>query len=997
MNKIAKKHLPKLELARYSTLSDSEFISAIYIIFLDRNPDVEGRLYYSSRLAKGAAREMVAYDISQSAECANKPPKFSNLKTIRNKGYILNAFRNIKNSNTNESKVRPLDKSIKILDDEKLPNNQLYIQSRIIAKNVNIQCNDFLYNKTVTNKKNITTTENRNIWFDLTTCFEWQGGIVGIIRAELEIAAGLYKKNKNIRYCVQIANGFAEIDTQSILKILESNNITDSYLSFFGRNSVEHDIRPKSETITLIIPNSRDMFSPFKCQDIFLSVGWIDSEKEKVLNSLKQSGTNIFLIYLIYDTILLQPSTSFFYSKESSTKFKTYLKWVSHNCDIVLCGGNNTKNDVQKLQSQFDWPTPKSFAVKFGADIINVNLTSNEENEILEKIGITGDFIITVGTIEPRKNHITIYRAYLLALEQMGEKTPQLIFCGRPDGRVMDLINQIARSKSLKGKLIILSPTDIELSVLYKRCLFTLLPSIYEGWSLALPESLSQGKFCIAADVPPLKEIANSIIEYVAPFDTREWANKMMYYSTDREALAQGELRVRELWRDTDWSTCSANIFDIILKETDNMKPRTVESPIWFDLTTSFLHVPGVISGIIRVELSYAKFLHKIHSNVHYFAYANGKIFEIDKDKLSWLFESEDVAASFKFFYEFWSSHEAAGTGSRIPFNASNDPTTERSREIDSFGDNAIIFLVNIDWELKWTTRSVDLAKKSKNALVAQFIHDATPMVVPHLHQERTCEQFEPFFNYCSNNILYLQYGGKTAQKDGINIQNSRQWTMPDSDFIKLASDFKSITANTDVDRQCLNDLGIRSRFLITVGTIEPRKNHEVLYKSYLKLITENVKDLPQLIFVGKPGWLSGDLLASLTTDERIANVIKIVTPDDFQLDVLYRNCMFALLPSYYEGYSLTLNECLSYGKFCIASDTPSLREVGRELADYVNPNDTHAWATQMEYYINNPSVLLSKTKKVRDNWKTITWIDSASELLHSAQRAQKRIFKIHA
>ena len=54
------------------------------------------------------------------------------------------------------------------------------------------------------------------LWFDLTTCLQWTQGVVGIVRAELEIAVGLYNQDPSVRYSVQGDQGFTEVSIEEI-------------------------------------------------------------------------------------------------------------------------------------------------------------------------------------------------------------------------------------------------------------------------------------------------------------------------------------------------------------------------------------------------------------------------------------------------------------------------------------------------------------------------------------------------------------------------------------------------------------------------------------------------------------------------------------------------------------------------------------------------------------------------------------------------------------
>ena len=216
---------------------------------------------------------------------------------------------------------------------------------------------------------------------------------------------------------------------------------------------------------------------------------------------------------------------------------------------------------------------------------------------------------------------------------------------------------------------------------------------------------------------------------------------------------------------------------------------------------------------------------------------------------------------------------------------------------------------------------------------------------------------------------------------------------------MEFGSDIISAQTHFDeaADDKVLTELGLTSDFAISIGTIEPRKNHEVLYKAYLIMLKKKLLDQPfQIVFVGKKGWKSNDFLASLEQDERVRDRIIILSPSDEELDVLLRKCKFTLLPSFYEGWSLTLPESLSYGKLCLTADVDPLRETGGDLVEYIHPLDTGRWAERIAFYANNPASLTAMEERIAREWKATTWLESSEMLLAALRTAHQDMFIRH-
>jgi glycosyltransferase involved in cell wall biosynthesis len=88
---------------------------------------------------------------------------------------------------------------------------------------------------------------------------------------------------------------------------------------------------------------------------------------------------------------------------------------------------------------------------------------------------------------------------------------------------------------------------------LYRHCLFTVFPSLYEGWGLPVAESLAFGKFCISSDRGALPEVGGDLVEYLDPWDTVAWTEALRKYTSEPERLRERESRIRSRFRLKTW------------------------------------------------------------------------------------------------------------------------------------------------------------------------------------------------------------------------------------------------------------------------------------------------------------------------------------------------------------------------------------------------------------------------------------------------------------
>lgn len=163
------------------------------------------------------------------------------------------------------------------------------------------------------------------------------------------------------------------------------------------------------------------------------------------------------------------------------------------------------------------------------------------------------DYVLCVGTIESRKNHLALFQAWQILLRE-GFDPPPLVLVGRPGWRVTDLMEQLEATRFLGGRVrLVHGVSDPELEGLYRGCLFTIFPSFTEGWGLPVGESLALGKLCLAALEGATPEAAAGFAEPIDAYSPRDIAARVRHFVTDRAALAAAEARLREGFTPRGW------------------------------------------------------------------------------------------------------------------------------------------------------------------------------------------------------------------------------------------------------------------------------------------------------------------------------------------------------------------------------------------------------------------------------------------------------------
>jgi glycosyltransferase involved in cell wall biosynthesis len=166
-----------------------------------------------------------------------------------------------------------------------------------------------------------------------------------------------------------------------------------------------------------------------------------------------------------------------------------------------------------------------------------------------------GSYVLFVSTMEARKNHAMLFKVWRrLVSELPSYQVPTLVFAGRVGWLVSDLIQQLENTDWLNGKIrLIRDPTDAELTALYEGCLFTVFPSLFEGWGLPVSESLGRGQPCLISNRTSLPESGGALARYFDPEDLDDAYRAVRAVIDDPAGLEDWRAKVRRDYRHTKW------------------------------------------------------------------------------------------------------------------------------------------------------------------------------------------------------------------------------------------------------------------------------------------------------------------------------------------------------------------------------------------------------------------------------------------------------------
>jgi glycosyltransferase involved in cell wall biosynthesis len=177
-------------------------------------------------------------------------------------------------------------------------------------------------------------------------------------------------------------------------------------------------------------------------------------------------------------------------------------------------------------------------------------------NRVRARFGISGPFILTVGDLQPRKNHAGLIRAFARLVQDRPRLRHGLVFAGK-DTWFSSRVRQAARLSGVGDRIRFLGfVRDEDLLLLYNACEVFAFPSFYEGFGLPVLEAMACGCAVACSNTSALPEVADAAAILFDPHSTDDMARALADLVLDRELRTRmeklGMNRAAQFsWRDT--------------------------------------------------------------------------------------------------------------------------------------------------------------------------------------------------------------------------------------------------------------------------------------------------------------------------------------------------------------------------------------------------------------------------------------------------------------
>lgn len=300
---------------------------------------------------------------------------------------------------------------------------------------------------------------------------------------------------------------------------------------------------------------------------VFLGALWINDALMLAARDAHAKGAKI--VDLLYD---LTPVMQAGHTAGVNKLFDRYLTLIAQSATRVPAISQSSRNDFERWCTDHGYQAPPGAATGLPCGI-----TPEQFPELTAESAPRPwprPYVLFVGTIESRKNHILAFNVWEQLISDLGEdNVPDLVCIGRLGWHANEFLKAYTYSQGLGGKIAMLtgSVTDAELAMFYSKSEFTFYPSNYEGWGLPVSESIAFRKVPVVADNSSLREAGGDQALYFESHNTQSAV-----------AAIKGQLTQPRVITARSENSISWNSIAAILTEEINAAAATTGRPTVF-------------------------------------------------------------------------------------------------------------------------------------------------------------------------------------------------------------------------------------------------------------------------------------------------------------------------------------------------------------------------------------------------------------------------------
>jgi glycosyltransferase involved in cell wall biosynthesis len=270
----------------------------------------------------------------------------------------------------------------------------------------------------------------------------------------------------------------------------------------------------------------------------------------------------------------------------------------------------------------------------------------------------------------------------------------------------------------------------------------------------------------------------------------------------------------------------------------------------------------------------------------------------------------------------------------------------KHARHIQADGYKKVDFqkgdILFIPWGEWWDTNFTDyvVACHGRGAKIVQIIHDIGTTTQPQFFEQVAVSP--TVYNSRVLPIADLVLANSlNTKKELEEWLGSNKLRIPPIQVFRLGDGLEVAKSQKPTDKQFVRSKLQGGDYLLCVGTIESKKNHQLFYYVY-KLAKARGIILPKIVIVGRLGWHTEVVYDIMTHDPEVKDsFVFLHNTSDEELSWLYDHCLFTVLPSFHEGWGIPIAESVARGVPCLCSNTSSMVEIAEGIVDHFSPAST--------------------------------------------------------
>ncbi len=272
-------------------------------------------------------------------------------------------------------------------------------------------------------------------------------------------------------------------------------------------------------------------------------------------------------------------------------------------------------------------------------------------------------------------------------------------------------------------------------------------------------------------------------------------------------------------------------------------------------------------------------------------------------------------------------------------------------------------------------------------------IHDLTSFLFPELHVWAKAVYYRCFTRLAVRHADGLIFDSQATLNDCMRVVGGPKGK---TSVVYLGVNRESWC--NIAERDCnivLNKFGIRSEYLLFVGTIEPRKNLVRLVAAFDMLVANGFNG--HLVIAGHRGWHCEELdriLGQRAPDDKIILTGYITDEEKF---AFLRRALIFVYPSLYEGFGIPVLESLSFGVPTITSNLSSLPEVAGAAALLVDPQSVSQLYEAMRCLVESSLLREGLTQKALAQSQKFSWSNTAIQTREMYEQFAPRAASLHS